>query len=308
MHPAPSVIVFTSLSGLGFGLLFWLGIGLPAVTGWAAFAYFAAAYLLAVGGLLASTFHLGHPERAIKAFSQWKTSWLSREAWSSVICLLIMAAYGAGLVFFCNPNNPTGTTWPTQAVEGMIDPLARRSPETVILVDEAYAHYVETANYRTLAQRAAKDRRVLVTRTFSKVYGLAGLRIGYAVGHKDTIAALKLTTTSGRLAVTSVAAALAVIEDETLIRDGIRANGEARAAITKSLRDLGFDVLPSDTNFILVDVRQKPEAFQAACKESNVMVGRPFPGLDSHARISVGSLEEMQRAAVVFKSVLMKKA
>jgi len=108
MHPAPSVIVFTSLSGLGFGLLFWLGIGLPTVTGWAAFAYFAAAYLLAVGGLLASTFHLGHPERAIKAFSQWKTSWLSREAWSSVACLLIMAAYGAGLVFFNIRLGPLG--------------------------------------------------------------------------------------------------------------------------------------------------------------------------------------------------------
>lgn len=81
-----------------------------------------------------------------------------------------------------------------------------------------------------------------------------------------------------------------------------------RAAITKSLRDLGLNVLQSDTNFILVDVRQKPAEFQAACKESNVIVGRPFPGLPSHARISVGSVEEMQRAALVLKSVLAKKA
>ena len=77
MHPAPSVIVFTTLSGLGFGLLFWLGLGLPTVTGWVAFAFFAIAYALAVGGLMASTFHLGHPERAWKAFSQWRSSWLS---------------------------------------------------------------------------------------------------------------------------------------------------------------------------------------------------------------------------------------
>lgn len=99
MHPAPSVIVFTTLSGLGFGLLFWLGLGLPAVTGWSAFAFFTIAYLLAVGGLLASTFHLGHPERAWRAFSQWRTSWLSREGCAAVAALLVMAAYGAGLVF-----------------------------------------------------------------------------------------------------------------------------------------------------------------------------------------------------------------
>lgn len=100
MNPAPSVIIFTTLSGLGFGLLVWLGLGLPTVTGWVAFAVFALAYLLAVGGLMASAFHLGRPERALKAFSQWRASWLSREAWTSVATLSVMAVYGAGLVFF----------------------------------------------------------------------------------------------------------------------------------------------------------------------------------------------------------------
>ena len=100
MHPAPSVIAFTTLSGLGFGLLAWLGIGMPVVTGWVAFVIFAIAYLLAVGGLMASTFHLGHPERAMKAFTQWRSSWLSREGWAAVLALLVMAVYGAGLVFF----------------------------------------------------------------------------------------------------------------------------------------------------------------------------------------------------------------
>ncbi len=108
MHPAPSVIIFTSLSGLGFGLLTFLGLGMPAPTGLVAFVFFAIAYLLAVGGLLASTFHLGHPERALKAFTQWKTSWLSREAWLSVGALLVMAAYGAGLVFFGVAVAPLG--------------------------------------------------------------------------------------------------------------------------------------------------------------------------------------------------------
>lgn len=100
MHPAPSVIAFTTLSGAGFGLLFWLGLGLPDVTGWVAFAFFAVAYVLAAGGLMASTFHLGHPERAWKAFSQWRSSWLSREGVASVAALVVMGVYGAGLVFF----------------------------------------------------------------------------------------------------------------------------------------------------------------------------------------------------------------
>ncbi|AVO38901.1 dimethyl sulfoxide reductase anchor subunit family protein [Pukyongiella litopenaei] len=100
MHPAPSVILFTTFSGLGFGLLAWLGFGIPAVTGWVAFVFFAIAYALAIGGLVASAFHLGHPERAIKAFTQWRSSWLSREAWSSVAALLVMAVAGAGAVFF----------------------------------------------------------------------------------------------------------------------------------------------------------------------------------------------------------------
>lgn len=108
MHPAPSVIAFTTFSGLGFGLLFWLGLGHPAPTGWIAFVFFVLAYLLAVGGLIASTFHLGHPERAIKAFSQWKTSWLSREGIAAVFTLVIMALYGMGLVFFGTRIAPLG--------------------------------------------------------------------------------------------------------------------------------------------------------------------------------------------------------
>ena len=100
MHPAPSVIIFTALSGLGFGMLAWLGIGLPEVTGRTAFIFFFVAYTLAVGGLLASTFHLGNPQRALLAFTQWRTSWLSREAWASVIALSVMGIYAIGTIFF----------------------------------------------------------------------------------------------------------------------------------------------------------------------------------------------------------------
>jgi DMSO reductase anchor subunit len=100
MHPAASVIAFTTLSGLGFGLLAWLGIDATPPTGWTAFAFFLIGFGLAVGGLISSTFHLGRPERALKAFTQWRTSWLSREAVCAVGALVTMGLYAAGLVFF----------------------------------------------------------------------------------------------------------------------------------------------------------------------------------------------------------------
>ncbi len=100
MHPAPSVILFSTLSGLGLGLMFWLGLGLPAVTGWSAFGLYFIAYALAVGGLMLSAFHLANPKNAPKAFSQWRTSWLSREAWAAVIALLAVAVHAIGVIFF----------------------------------------------------------------------------------------------------------------------------------------------------------------------------------------------------------------
>lgn len=100
MHPAPSIIAFSTFSGLGLGLLFWLGIDQTPPTGWVAFAFFAIGYALAVGGLISSTFHLGRPERALKAFTQWQTSWLSREAWAAVGALVTMGVYAFLLVFF----------------------------------------------------------------------------------------------------------------------------------------------------------------------------------------------------------------
>ncbi|WP_171101269.1 DmsC/YnfH family molybdoenzyme membrane anchor subunit [Ruegeria sp. HKCCD7255] len=108
MHPAPSVIIFTTLSGLGFGLLFFLGLGQPAVTGFVAFIFYVIAYALAVGGLLASTFHLGHPERAWKAFTQWKSSWLSREGVCAVVALVVMGLYALGAVFLGSHWNLLG--------------------------------------------------------------------------------------------------------------------------------------------------------------------------------------------------------
>ena len=100
MHPTPSVIIFTALSGLGFGLLVFLGLQMPDVTGGVAFIFFAIGFGLAVGGLISSTFHLGRPERSLKAFKQWRSSWLSREAIAAIFTLSVMAIYAIGRIFF----------------------------------------------------------------------------------------------------------------------------------------------------------------------------------------------------------------
>lgn len=99
MHPAPSIVLFSTLSGLGFGLLAMLGFGLPDVSGWVAFIFFALGFALAGGGLISATFHLGHPERALKSFSQWRSSWLSREAWAAAAAMAVMGIYAALIIF-----------------------------------------------------------------------------------------------------------------------------------------------------------------------------------------------------------------
>lgn len=108
MHPAPSLIAFTTLSGLGFGLMIFLGLGMPGSTGLVGFVFFALAFALAGGGLISSTLHLGHPERALKAITQWRSSWLSREGVAAVATLLVMSLYALGRVFLDVSWQPLG--------------------------------------------------------------------------------------------------------------------------------------------------------------------------------------------------------
>ncbi len=143
MHPAASVIIFTTLSGLGFGLLAWLGIDATPPTGWGAFGYFFIGFSFAVGGLMASTFHLGHPERAWRAFSQWKTSWLSREGICAVAALIVMGLYAAALVFFARHYVilgwigtvlSLGTVFTTSMIYGQLKTIPRwNTPMTSVL-------------------------------------------------------------------------------------------------------------------------------------------------------------------------------
>ena len=221
---------------------------------------------------------------------------------------MVRAAKGAGLVFLCNPNNPTGTVLPKAAVASAIGEIRAASPSTVIVVDEAYYDCVDDPAYGSLVSLAAETPGVMVLRTFSKIHGLAGLRIGYAVGHPDTLAKYRLYVGQSVISNVSAAAALASLEDTAYYQSQRRLNLETRAWTTKALTDLGYAPVPSQANFVLVDVRRDVRAFNAACRAKGVLVSRPFPPLVTHARISIGTRDEMTRAMDVFREVLAMPA
>ena len=213
------------------------------------------------------------------------------------------AAKGAGLVFFCNPNNPTGTVHSKTAVTKFVEDVLAASPNTTILLDEAYYDFVVDPSYATGLPLAMKYPRVIVTRTFSKVHGMAGLRVGYAIGHPDTLKAIEPHKT-GDLNVLSAAAAAASIQDTAHIakqHDQIRASLESTA---RTFKEAGCTVSDSQANFILVDVKRPAKEFRQACERMGVFVGRDFPPLTNWARVSIGTADEMRVANDVFKKVL----
>ena len=213
-------------------------------------------------------------------------------------------AQAAGLVYLCNPNNPTATVLSGAAITGFVDRVARLSPQTAVLVDEAYHDYVDDPSYRTSIPIAIARRNVIVSRTFSKIHGLAGLRCGYAIAHAETIAQLerfKLESSVNQLA---IAAARAALGDKDRLERERTLNRAAREWTRQLFTSLGCAVGPSEANFILVDLGRDARTFRDACRRAGVAVGRPFPPLDNYARISIGTMEEMQRASVVFKRVV----
>lgn len=211
---------------------------------------------------------------------------------------------GAGLVFFCNPNNPTATVHGEMAVKSFIGRIRRTSPETVILVDEAYHEYVDDRTYATAIPMAIADPRVVVSRTFSKVFGMAGLRAGYAIAHAETAGQLQPYRVGSGTNVLALATAAASIGDHAHIADEQRKNREVKAFTRAFFEGAGYKVGPSDTNFIMIDLRRDPRAMRAACRENGIAVGRPFPPLDTWLRVSIGTMDEMRQATEVFKKVL----
>jgi histidinol-phosphate aminotransferase len=221
----------------------------------------------------------------------------------------LAAARGAGLVFYCNPNNPTATVHPPSATDDFIRRLHAASPETTILIDEAYIDYVTTPGHRSEIPRAVEDPRVVVARTFSKAYGMAGLRIGYAIAHKDTIKKMAQWEGGGNISYLSMMAALEAIgQDDAFIERERARNAEAREFTRKFFHDLGYHDSESQTNFLFVDVRMPIQDFAAACRKQGVRVARPFPPRLTSARISIGTMEEMRTATQVFAKVLKEGA
>jgi histidinol-phosphate aminotransferase len=212
----------------------------------------------------------------------------------------------AGLVFLCNPNNPTGALHSGKAMRECLARIRRSAPDAVVLVDEAYHEYVDDSSYESMVGLALADPGVLVSRTFSKAYGMAGIRLGYAVGSPATIARLgewRLGNSVNLLAFAAGRAALSAAAQPAIAAERAR-NAEARAFTAKLFAGLGFTVAPSQANFVFVDIRRDARGFMSGCRARGVMVGRPFSPFDTWARVSVGTMDEMRRAAEVFKQVL----
>ncbi len=219
------------------------------------------------------------------------------------------AAKGAGIVFLNNPNNPTATLHSGDAIGACIDRVLTASPDAVILIDEAYHDYVTDPSHRTQVPLAVKNPRVIVARTFSKAHGMAGMRVGYAIGHPVTIKKIGDWEGANALNVAGIVAAMASIKDQARLESERKRNTEARQFTIDWFANAGSAATDSQTNFIFVDVKRPAKAFREACREQAVIVARDFPPFEkSHCRISIGTLDEMKRATEVFGRVLGVKA
>jgi histidinol-phosphate aminotransferase len=211
---------------------------------------------------------------------------------------------GSGLVYVCNPNNPTSTVHAGADIRAFIADVHRRSPDAVVLVDEAYHEYVEAPAYASAAPLTVDNGRLVVTRTFSKIYGLAGLRVGCAIGQPAVLVRLRPWLGDLTMSVLTAAAAGASLADVAHLDRQRALNREARAFTLDALERAGCTAYESDANFVMADVGRDCRAFAAACAARGIRIARPFPPLEHHARITIGTLDEMRRAAAVFAEVL----
>lgn len=213
---------------------------------------------------------------------------------------------GAGLLFICNPNNPTGTLHGIGDLLHFVKQVNARSPESTILIDEAYFEYVDDPQYGTAIPEAVRNPRLLVSRTFSKVYGMAGIRAGYAVGHPETIRRLQPWRIPSGISAFAGAAGIASLELPDHVERQRALNTQVRTFSMNAMKELGFAVVPSQTNFFLADIRRDPMEFRTAMRERGVAVGRAFPPLKTYTRLSIGTMEEMQKALAIAAEVLKR--
>jgi histidinol-phosphate aminotransferase len=204
-----------------------------------------------------------------------------------------------GFVYVCSPNNPTGRIVTKQETAQLLEAIPEDIP---VLIDEAYFHFVDDPNYATAVPYVLQGRQVIVTRTFSKIAALAGMRLGYAIAPKPLLARLRPWGTGsinaivkwGGVAALNDTASQAWVKKTTL---------ELRGKTMAELTGHGYTVVPSDANFFMVHVRRSVAPVVEEFRKKGILVGRPFPALPEHLRVSVGTPDEMTRFTVAFKEM-----
>ena len=201
---------------------------------------------------------------------------------------------GPSLVYICNPNNPTGTITPSRDIDSWI----AESPETTLfLVDEAYFDYVDDPSYWSAAKLAIERPNVVVTRTFSKVYGMAGMRLGYAIAHPKTADWLRSFSPTDNANGPALAAAIASIKDKSWVDTSLDSNSRARKITQSCLAELDLEMLPSHTNFLMHRIEGQLDLYIGRMRNEGIRVGRPFPPMLSYNRLTLGLPREMERFA-----------
>ncbi|MEO6026795.1 MAG: aminotransferase class I/II-fold pyridoxal phosphate-dependent enzyme, partial [Candidatus Binatia bacterium] len=201
-----------------------------------------------------------------------------------------------GLFYVCNPNNPTGTVTPRAEIERLI---AAKPAGSVVLLDEAYIHFCDEPPAVDLV-RAGKD--VVVLRTFSKVYGMAGLRAGFAIARQDLVKRVS-SWNAGAMPVTAMAAAHAMLLEPELVPTRKKQNAARRAALMAFFETHGFTFTPSVSNKLMVDARMPTQQVIDGLKARKVYVGRPWPVWPTHVRVSIGTDDDMTRFQGAFLEV-----
>jgi histidinol-phosphate aminotransferase len=208
---------------------------------------------------------------------------------------------GAGLVYLCNPNNPTASLTPAAEVRTFLE---RVPAGTAVLVDEAYAHYAESADFEPLVSRVREHPGLIVARTFSKIHGMAGLRCGYAVARPETVERLRAHQAWDSINAMALAAARASLADPGHLEKSRRLNRETRAFVHSGLKTMGYEPIPSETNFLMADLRRDVGPVIEALKGKGVEVGRRFPAMPSHLRVTIGTRPQMEAFLAALRAVV----
>ena len=206
-----------------------------------------------------------------------------------------------GLIYICNPNNPTASITPKDELR---DFIATTPPQTTILVDEAYFHYADSPQYDSVIALVKDHPNLIVSRTFSKIYGMAGLRCGYCIAQKETIDRLRRNQMWDSVNCMALAAATASLDDLDHVPNGQRLNREAKTFVTSELDKMGYKQIPSQANFIMFDCKRPVVPLIQALKRRNVQVGRLFPAVPNYMRVTIGKKSEMEAFLSAFRQVI----